>query len=137
MTQINPYLTFDGQCAEVMSFYQACLGGTLTLQTVAESPMAAQWPARVQQHVLHASLVKDGLVLLGSDMSGPDGLKPGTTIRLSLSCDTAQELNTCYANLSEGGNAIREPHEFFGGIIGMLKDKYGQTWMFYHDNSSK
>jgi PhnB protein len=27
----TPFLLFDGNCAEVMSFYHSCLGGELTL----------------------------------------------------------------------------------------------------------
>lgn len=26
--QLNPYITFDGNCAEAMDFYAAALGGT-------------------------------------------------------------------------------------------------------------
>jgi PhnB protein len=41
MTQINSYLTFNGNCQEAMIFYQKCLGGELTFQTVGESPLSA------------------------------------------------------------------------------------------------
>jgi hypothetical protein len=39
--QINPYLKFNGNCREAMTFYKNCLGGELTLNTVAGSPMEA------------------------------------------------------------------------------------------------
>ncbi len=63
MTQINAYITFNGNCSEAMTFYKKCLGGELTMQTVKESPMADQWPAEVQQNILHATLVKNDVML--------------------------------------------------------------------------
>ena len=50
MAQLNAYLRFNGKCREAMTFYQACLGGELTIQTVGESPMAgpgAAFPGRL------------------------------------------------------------------------------------------
>ena len=38
---LHPYLGFSGQAREALAFYQSCLGGTLDLMTVAESPVAA------------------------------------------------------------------------------------------------
>src|SRR4051812_11574628 len=102
MTQINAYLTFNGNCREAMTFYKKCLGGKLTLQTVKESPMANQWPEQVQHHILHASLIKDNLVLLGSEMGGSDGLVKGNIISLALQCSSEEEIETFFSNLSKG-----------------------------------
>ena len=82
MTQINAYLTFNGNCREAMSFYQECLGGELNLQTVAGSPMENEMPAEAKQKILHSSLTRDSLVLLGSDLAGPEGVVKGNTISL-------------------------------------------------------
>ena len=83
MTQINAYLTFNGNCREAMTFYKECLGGELNMQTVEGSPMEDQMPAHAKKQILHASLIKDDLVLLGSDMSRPGKLIKGNTISLS------------------------------------------------------
>ena len=45
MTQINSYLTFNGNCREAMTFYKECLGGELEFQTIGESPMAEKYAA--------------------------------------------------------------------------------------------
>jgi PhnB protein len=129
MTQINAYLTFNGNCLEAMTFYKKCLGGELTLQTVKESPMAKQWPARVQQHILHASLIKGELVLLGSDMGGLEGLVKGNTISLALACSSEEEIETFFNNLSAGGKITHDLHRFFDGTIGALTDKFGMNWV--------
>jgi len=128
-TQINPYLTFSGNCREAMTFYKTCLGGDLILQSVEESPMADQWPAAAQKNILHASLVNDHLALLGSDMGGPETLVVGNMISLALACSSEEEINTFFKNLSEGGKVIHPLHHFFDGIIASLTDKYGLNWV--------
>jgi PhnB protein len=68
MTQINAYLGFNGNCREAMTFYKECLGGELTLQTVAGTPMAEHMPAEAGQTILHSCLTRGGLVLMATDM---------------------------------------------------------------------
>ena len=131
MTQINAYLSFSGNCREAMTFYKECLGGDLSLQTVEDSPMAKEWPAAVQKNVLHASLTKESLVLLGSDMAPQSPVK-GNTIALSLNCSSPEEIKKFFANLSSGGQVTQPLHEFFAGTMGTLTDKYGMNWMFYY-----
>ena len=131
MIHINPYLTFNGNCREAMTFYKECLGGELTLHTVGESPMREQWPANVQQNILHASLVSGPLILLGSDVGSSDNLVDGNTISLSLNCSSGDVLKTCFAKLSEGSRVSRPLHDFFAGTTGALTDKYGKNWLFY------
>jgi PhnB protein len=128
-TQINPYLTFNGNCREAMTFYKKCFGGKLNLQTVGESPMASQWPVNAQKHILHASLVHDNLVLLGSDMGGLEGIVKGNSISLALGCSSQAEIKKFFSNLSSGGKVTHPLHEFFDGTIGALTDKFGMNWV--------
>jgi PhnB protein len=136
MIQINAYLSFPGNCREAMEFYQKCFGGELTLQTVEDSPMADQWPAQVQQNILHATLLKDSMMLMASDMGGPGELIRGNTVSLSLTCSNLMEIKSCYAYLAAGGQRTRPLHEFFGGTIGMLTDRYGMNWLLYYGQPS-
>ena len=132
MTQINAYLAFNGNCTEAMTFYKDCLGGELTLMAVKDSPMADQLPATMQQSILHSELKKDGLVLLASDTAGAEGQIHGNTISLALACSTEEEIKKYFSNLSKDGQVIRPLHSFFAGTMGVLKDKYGMTWMLKH-----
>lgn len=130
MSQLSAYLRFGGACREAMTFYQACLGGDLTMQTIGESPVADQMPPEMHDLTIHAMLVNGALSLLGSDMAGPEGLTPGNTIALSLNCDSEEGLNDAYASLSAGGQATFQPQkEFWGGMFGTLVDKYGVEWL--------
>jgi PhnB protein len=138
MTQINAYLNFNGNCREAMNFYKECLGGELALQTVGGSPIEAQCPAAMKNQVLHASLINDALLLMGSDMTGPEGFIKGNTMALSLNCSTEEEINTFFSNLSRDGKIIHPLRvEFWGAIFGVFTDKFGIRWMLNYDKTAK
>jgi PhnB protein len=75
MFKLNPYLRFnDAKCREAMNFYKSILGGTLTVQTVGESPMAKEMPEDKQDLIMHAELASGGdFKLYGSDMMREGG----------------------------------------------------------------
>jgi PhnB protein len=136
MTQINAYINFDGNCREVMTFYKECLGGELNMQTVEGSPIEAQCPASMKQQILHASLMKDDLVIMGSDMQEPGGFTKGNNIALSLSCSSDEEIKTFFSKLSEGGKISHNlMQSFWGATFGVLTDKYGIRWMLNYDKN--
>ena len=130
VTQINPYLTFNGNCRKAMTFYKECLGGELSLMTVEDSPMAQQWPKHIQKNILHASLVKDNLILLASDMAPAEGAVYGNAISLALNCSNEKEINNYFKKLSAGGKVTHPLHKFFDGTIGALTDQFGTNWVF-------
>lgn len=137
MTTINSYLTFNGNCREAMTFYKECLGGQLTLQTVAESPvsdqMPDQMPEQMKECILHSMLTSGNITIMGSDMS-PQTLIKGNAVSLMLSFSSEEETRKVYANLSKNGDAS-QPLEimFWGALFGHLTDKFGNQWMFNYD----
>ena len=141
MTKINAYLTFDGNCREAMTFYQECFGGELTIQTVAESPMAEQTPEAEKDKVMHANLTKGDLVLMAADMiehegAGNERVVQGNAIALSLDCSSEDEINMFFSNLSAGGQVTMPlAEQFWGATFGMLTDKFGLNWMLNYDRT--
>jgi PhnB protein len=135
MAAISVYIVFDGNCREAMAFYQRCLGGELTLQTVAESPMANQWPAEAQQKILHAALTNGNLTLFGADVSDDETLVDGNTVVLSLNTNSKKQLQQYFDNLSDGATITRPLHQFFAGTIGAITDRYNKKWIFFSNNT--
>ena len=105
MSQINAYLTFNGNCREAMTFYKKCLGGELVLQTIGDSPMADEIPPQMKHNVLHSTLTKGALLIMASDMVSDQGLRKGNAVSLMLHCNSEEEIKTCYDSLSRGGQA--------------------------------
>jgi len=138
MTQIISYLTFNGNCREAMHFYQSCLGGELSLQTIGESPMADQMPPEMATCVLHSTLTKDGLSLMASDMVGEKGLVHGNAVSMMLQCESEAQIRAFYAALSEGGEATHTLEEtFWGAVFGDLRDKFGNHWLLHFDKNAQ
>lgn len=129
MKQIISYLNFDGNTREVMSFYQRCLGGELTLQTIGEAPFADQLPQETHHRILHSSLEAGGISIMASDMV-MGGLTTGNNVSLMLSCNSEEETHTLFDRLAAGG-AVRDPLgvKFWGDLFGALTDKYGINWL--------
>jgi PhnB protein len=136
MTQINSYLTFGGNCREAMNFYKDCLGGELTLQTIGESPLADKMPPAMKDFILHATLTKDSLILMGSDMVGERGLIKGNAVSLAVNCSSEEEIQNFYKKLSAGGNKNHALEQsFWGATFGDLTDKYGNHWLLNFEKS--
>jgi len=134
MAQINSYLTFSGNCLEAMNFYRDCLGGELTVQKLGESPLADKLPQQMKECVMHSTLTKGPLVLMGTDMVDEDGLVKGNSVSLMIDCSSEAEINTFYKKLSAGGNANHPVQASFrGALFGDLTDKYGNHWLLHFD----
>lgn len=130
MTNINAYVGFNGECRKAMEFYKECLGGELFFQTVGSSPMAAQCSPEEKDSILHSSLTKGDLLLMATDMVGPQGYVKGTNVSLSLNCSNEEEINTFFTKLSAGGKVLDPLKEqFWGAIFGALTDQFGINWM--------
>ncbi len=136
MTQIFPYLTFNGNCREAMSFYQSCLGGKLNFLTIGGSPLAQQMPEPMKNSILHSSLVHRAIVMQGSDMVPESGITKGNSVSLSMNASSEAEVRLLYEKLSEGGHRDHElEHTFLGALFGDLTDKFGNHWLLHYDKN--
>ena len=106
------------------------------MQTIKDTPMQQQCPDAMKNQIMHSTLVKDDLLLMASDMIGPEGFVKGNDIALSVNCNSEDEINSYFAKLSQGGKII-DPlkQQFWGATFGVLTDKYGVRWMFNYDKT--
>jgi PhnB protein len=132
MAQTTVYLHFNGACREAMTFYQRCLGGELTLQTIGESPIAGRMPVEMHGNIMHSTLIGDGVMLLASDMMRAEPVT-GNTMSLMLMCGSDKEIHDIFACLAEGGT-VNEPlkRQFWGDTYGELTDRFGMHWLLNH-----
>jgi PhnB protein len=131
MTQLNAYLSFDGNCAEAMRFYEKTLNGKLeTLLTFAQTPVADKTPEADKNRIMHAYLTFDGQALMAAD--APSGMKyePMKGCALALSYKTADEAKRIFDALAEGGT-ISMPFQpaFWAEGFGMCIDRFGAPWI--------
>jgi PhnB protein len=136
MKQINPYLTFNGNCREAMNFYQECLGGELFLQTIGESPMSEMMPPEMKDSLLHATLTNGNVIIMGSDMVDNKGLIRGNAMSMMLNCSNETEIRETYDKLASGGEATHPLEDtFWNALFGGLTDKFGNRWLLNFDRN--
>jgi PhnB protein len=139
MKSINVYLGFAGKCREAMNFYKECLGGgDLELQSVGESPVADQMPPGFdKEQILHSTLVKDGITIMGSDMHRGKPVN-GNLVGICVNCSSGEEIQSMFTKLSEGGT-VDDPlkEQFWGDTFGAVTDRYGKPWMFNYSKNQK
>ncbi|MDB5235939.1 MAG: hypothetical protein JWR44_2932 [Hymenobacter sp.] len=132
MIHLSPYLFFNGNCREVLAFYQSCLGGELSLQSFGDSPAAAHMPAEAQNNIMHGTLTTKDFIIMASDAGRTGGsLALGNVVRMSLHFDNNAEIEATFARLSEGGTVIDPLADmFWGGKFGTFIDRFGINWLF-------
>lgn len=134
MANLNPYLSFRTDARQAMEFYQSVLGGELEFNTFGEFPDGMMDPSEYGL-VMHGQLTTpDGLVLMASD--SPSGMpyeKP-QGISVSLSGITAAAAREVWEKLSDGATVTIPLDEApWGGLFGMLVDRFGVAWMLSGD----
>jgi PhnB protein len=70
--------------------------------------------------------------LMGSDVP-PERFQPMRSVYLSLAVDSSEEAERIFKLLNEGGEVFMPMAEtFFAFRFGMLRDRFGTSWMFLH-----
>jgi PhnB protein len=128
--KLNPYLSFNGNCATAFRFYEKVLGGTIPMtMKYGETPMKDQTPADFRDKVAHTRLIKGDAVLMGSD-APPGRYEPSKGITVALAVDTADEAERIFHGLAEKGTVQMPIAETFWAVrFGMLTDQFGIPWM--------
>src|SRR5881397_3566762 len=120
---LTPFLLFDGNCAEAMTFYRSCLGGELSVTRVTDTPMKAQVPAELHQKVAFAQLQSGAVEISATDWQHPTRrFHRGNTVGVYLTSDNAADLKTAFESLSAGAEpSLLDPlTEMPFGVYGHL-----------------
>jgi PhnB protein len=128
--QLNPYLTFNGNCEEAFKAYHRILGGEIIAMIPHEgTPAECNVPAEWRKKIIHARLVGNGMVLMGSD-APPDRYQPMQGFSVTLNIKDPDEAELVFNALAKEGT-VRMPlgETFFAIKFGMLADKFGTPWM--------
>ena len=137
MEAIVPYLAFDGNAAEALTFYAKALEGTILFQqTFGESPMDSK--PEDKGRIMHASFEAGDLKFMCSDSMPGHPISYGSNMSLSLNFKTLEGIEKTFAALSEGATITMPLQDtFWGARFGMLTDKYKINWMFNYDYPKK
>ncbi len=128
--QLNPHLTFNGQCEAAFRFYEKCLGGKITfMMTYGDSPVAEQTPPDRRTKILHATLALGDDRLTGADVPRESYQNP-QGFSVSLQIADAAEADCIFKTLAEKGAVQMPVQETFWALrFGMLVDQFGTPWI--------
>ena len=124
---ISPHLCFDGRCKAAFQRYHQLFGGTLTLLTYGESPMAPHVDPRWHDHIVHATLRFEDVELAGADLLQNYSKPQGMFVLLTV--EDAAQAKRIFSSLATGGE-IQLPFEqtFWSAGFGVLVDQFGVPW---------
>ena len=130
--QFQPYLTFDGNCAEAMKFYERVIGGKLTaLMKIADAPeQCAQLPPGSEDRIMHACLVFQGSILMASDSMRGEPYEGMKNFGVALVYPTPDEAKPVFDALAEGGEVTMPlSPTFWADAFGAVTDRFGTPWL--------
>ncbi|HEX5970667.1 MAG TPA: VOC family protein [Gemmatimonadaceae bacterium] len=132
----TPFLLFDGNCGEAMSFYHACLGGELVVTKLADTPMKDMFPPEKHERIINAHLKSGAIEISATDWMASPAFEPklGNMSALFVT-GTDAELRPAFDKLAVGAERERfqELHAMPFGTYGQFYDRYGVQWIFRGD----
>ncbi len=130
MNKIIPYIIYNGNCREALSFYSDCLGGEIvSITTIAEAPIPMEVPPEAADRIFDAHLQAGNIDIRASDSQPGQEVNIGRNFALYVTFSTIDELEDVYSKLSVGGNIWMPVSDAPTGKFGMLADKFGIQWM--------
>ena len=133
---INPYLVFNGNTREAITFYAQVFGQELP--DIMEfgpgpGPDGQPYPEEMQSLVLHAELIVHGTRLMFSDAMPHDPVTIGQNVTLALHLSDVDVLQKRFDQLAKGGSVIMPIQKtFWSEAYGIVEDAFGIQWQVNH-----
>ncbi len=136
--QMNPYLSFKGECEAAFKFYEHCLGAQPgAIFRYAGTPLADQVPADWSDKVMHGSLTIGDQVLMGADVA-PDQYEEPKGFSLSLQIKSTADAERIFHELAKDGRVVMPLEKtFWAALFGMVVDRFGIPWLINCEGSDQ
>jgi PhnB protein len=136
--QMNPYLSFSGDCEDAFRFYERCLDARLgQIFRYAGTPFAEQVPAAWQNKVMHGSLTIGDHLVMGADVM-PDRYERPKGFSLSLQMKSTAKAERIFSLLAKDGTVVMPLEKtFWAARFGMVVDRFGIPWLINCEGSDE
>ena len=131
--KLTPYIHFAGNAEEAMNFYAQVLeGSAIEINRYGDSPMSVD--EDYKNKVIHGRVRFGDNVIMISDTFKGNVVTTDGNIQLSIEVAEEGKIDEVFKKMAEGGTVTMELQDtFWGARFGMLKDKFGVSWMFNHE----
>lgn len=131
--KLFPHLTFPGNGAEIMAYYQDIFGGSLNVMKYGDIPMDLPFTPPTGA-LAHARLDSGGVQIAGGDAMCDQHRESlqSSTYSFLLAIDSVDEATALIEKFITSGSEVAMPFEKapWGDHYGQVKDKYGVLWAF-------
>jgi PhnB protein len=129
--RLDVYVNYRGTCEEAFRFYEQHLGGKIKNIARHGSQPNPGVPPDWSDKVLHARIQIGETVLLGADIAHAE---PMRSAYLTLTLDSEQDAERVYALLTAGGEVFMKMEKTpWANRFAMLRDRFGTSWMLFHE----
>ncbi len=119
MQKITPHLWFDRQAEEAANFYASIFKNSKVGSIARYGEAGAKVSGRQKGTVMTVAFELDGQEFVA--LNGGPLFKFNESISFIVNCETQEEVDYYWGNLSEGGDEKAQQ-------CGWLKDRYGMSW---------
>jgi PhnB protein len=129
--KISPYVSFNGNCAEAVAFYEKAFGVKAEVMRYGEAPLedGDQAPEEARNLIMHAQFEICGEMIMLCDMLPNTPARVGDNIAIMAEFDNADTAKSAFEALKEGGEVRMELQEtFWSKCFGSLTDQFGVSW---------
>ncbi|ATB29246.1 VOC family protein [Melittangium boletus] len=127
---VTNHLNFRGDARAALEFYQSVFGGDITLVTYKDAH-SVQEPSEADQVMWGQVAAKNGFRVMAYDVPSRMPWDPGkNAFFVSVRGDSEKEISAFWEKLSVGAT-VAQPLAPSGWapLYGMLKDRFGITWV--------
>lgn len=135
MTTINPWINFNGNAEEALTFYKSIFGGEFTKIIRFKDIATAEFPVAEKEanKIMYIALPIDkGNMLIANDVPEFMGKvnENENRSKISINTESKEEAERLFNALSAGGKAEAPmDNSPWGTYFGMFRDKYGIEWI--------
>ena len=134
MTTINPWINFNGNAEEALTFYKSIFGGEfgkiIRFKDVASAEFQVP-EAEAEKLMLITLSIGGGNMIMANDVPSFMGKvnEQENRSKISVSAESKEEADKIFNGLSEGVQPeVPMSVSMWGTYFGMLRDKYGIEW---------
>ena len=126
--RITPYLSFNGNCRDALTFYAELFSGTVESFVTWNAEAIENIPGATVEHIMHGSININGYTIAGSDQFG-DMYQAGGNISMMMDMNDLSEAEAKFTALAEDGNIMMPFGEtFWADGYGFCTDRFGIMW---------
>ena len=129
---IEPYLVFNGNCREAVTFYAKAFHTPMgQIMTFGDGMTSGDFSLdeKDRERIMHTELLIAGSRVMFSDTLSGQPVTFGDQISLTVISEDGDALRSYFAALKVGGTVDMELQEtFWSPCYGMVKDAFGISW---------